>query len=187
MESRTKVLSNGAIYDMDKGRIVAMRPELARESTQITQANSGEMAAMRMERKRAVVAAAAAAAVERDDYRTKYGDSAWIAAIAEAQYIKATTPDDPKSTDAARFLLTEAGLSERQAQASPAETASDILASIARLASIAFDNSNYRKHDIVDVGSEPGEDDGEDITGAKDVADTEDIADGEDREDDGGC
>lgn len=129
-----RLYRNGAIYDTDKGRIVAVRPELAEKNTQITRENTGEMLAKRLERKRNIIAAAAASAVERDDYRQQYGGDAWIAAIAEAQYIKATTPDDPKSTDAARFLLTEAGLSDKQQAQAPAETASDILASLASLA-----------------------------------------------------
>ena len=82
--------------------------------TLITVENTTAMHRARREQKRAVVVAAANAAVEREDYRHNHGDLAFVAAITEAQYIKATTPDDPKSTDAARFILTEAGISESQ-------------------------------------------------------------------------
>jgi len=114
---RYRVYKNGAVFDKDKGRIVALKPELATKNTQITKENTSEFLAKRLEKKRSIISEAAAAAVERDDYRAKYGDDAWIAAIAEAAYIKATTPDDPKAIDAARFLLQETGLSEaKQAQ-----------------------------------------------------------------------
>ena len=100
----TKVLSNGAVYDLEAKRIVS--------GAVLTSDGARQLVAHRTERKRAVIAQAALDAVERDDYRAQYGGDAWIAAIAEAQMRKATTPDDPKSTDAARFLLTEAGIAE---------------------------------------------------------------------------
>ena len=76
--------------------------------------------------------------------------------MAEAQYIKATTPDDPKSTDAARFLFNEAGISERQA---PGEDAAGQLVQIMgnlvefamRIVPDGSDNYNYRNHDVIDA------------------------------------
>ncbi len=111
------VAKNGVHIDPVTRRFV----KGGKPSTAIADSSQGrELANKRYERKRDIIAAAAAAAVERDDYRAAYGDDAWIAAVAEAQYIKATTPDDPKSTDAARFLLSETGLAEpKQPQTAP--------------------------------------------------------------------
>ena len=146
-----RVYKNGAIFDKDKGRIVALRPELATKNTQITKENTSEMAARRLEKKRAVIAAAAAEAVENDALRRTHGDEAWIAAIAQAQFLKATTPDDPKSTDAARFLLQEAGLSDaRQQPATPAEAVGDILRELAAVAREIADATRRDDADIVD-------------------------------------
>jgi serine/threonine protein phosphatase PrpC len=170
IDGKTRILKNGAVYDNEKKKIVAMRPELAEKNTQITKSNAGEYQAQRHQRKRNIIAAAAAAAVERDDYRLAYGGDAWIAAIAETQYIKATTPDDPKSTDAARFLLQETGLSEKQQvdSADKPQTATDtaivalINAMTQAITANGFDNSNYRKHpgDVVDGDATPADDTG---------------------------
>lgn len=108
-QAKTKTLPNGAIYDMEKHRIVsnpgggrgAFTPETARQAQ-----------ARRLELKRAAVVAGANAAVERGDYHEAFGDLAFVSAIAEVQANKALTPDDPKSTDAARFVFQEAGVAE---------------------------------------------------------------------------
>ncbi len=104
-----KIYKNGAVFDMDKGRIVAMVPELAEKSTQITPESSGALLARKVERKRAILAASALSAVERGDLRLAYGDDAWIAEIGQAMQRKATNIDDPKMVDAARFLMKETG------------------------------------------------------------------------------
>ena len=101
------VYDNGMERNADNGRM--MRPPT---SALITPETANVLQRRRQEKKREAIIAAANAAVERGDYRETYGDLAFTAAIAEAQYIKATTPDDPKSTDAARFLMQESGLSE---------------------------------------------------------------------------
>lgn len=153
MGENTKVLKNGAIYDMDKKRIVTVKPELAEKNTQITPENAGRFQAHRQERKREIMRQAAAEAVERDDYKARWGEDAWIAAITEAQYIKATTPDDPKSTDAARFLLQETGIAEAKGQAQGGEAVNISLsvpglqALAAILSGNAFDNSSYRNRE----------------------------------------
>ncbi len=122
---------------------------------------AADLARRRHERKREVIASAAAAAVERDDYRAKYGDDAWIAAIAEAAYIKATTPDDPKAIDAARFLLQETGLSEAKQPQTQGDAVTVTLSAQglqALAAMLAGDNNNYRNHgDIVDAAGIEGE------------------------------
>ena len=144
----TKILSNGAVYDMEKKRIVA-NPGGGKYA--ITSENASEFHAKRQEKKRAVIAAAAAEAVENDALRRTHGDEAWIAAIAQAQFLKATTPDDPKSTDAARFLLQEAGLSDaRQQPATPAEAVGDILRELAAVAREIAEATRRDDADIVD-------------------------------------
>lgn len=150
-DNKIRILSNGALFDTEKKRIVGLKPELAKKNVQITSENAAEFVARRVERKREIIAQAANEAVERDDYRLKYGGDAWIAAITEAQYIKATTPDDPKATDAARFLLQEAGISERQAipQADAPQLAS-ILGSVAAAAVEAAIRAG-RMDNVIDV------------------------------------
>ena len=155
-----KVYKNGAIFDTDKGRIVAVKPELAVKNTQITKENTGDMLAKRLDKKREAVIRGANAVVSEGG---KYDgtDYDFVEAIAEVQTIKALNPDDPKSTDAARFVFQEAGLADKQAQVSPVEQMSDLLQALAAFAQSIHpldgsDNSYYRKHeaDIVDAETE---------------------------------
>ena len=106
---RLHIYDNGLERDADTGRIVKAAPEF-----QIKPENANDFLRRRAEKRAATVAAAANAAVERGDYRRDYGDLAFVAAITEAQYIKATTPDDPKSTAAANFIFEQANISARQ-------------------------------------------------------------------------
>jgi len=106
---RIHIYDNGLERDADTGRIVKAAPEF-----QIKPENANDYLRRRAEKRAATVAAAANAAVERDSYRRDYGDLAFVAAITEAQYIKATTPDDPKSTAAANFIFEQANISARQ-------------------------------------------------------------------------
>lgn len=87
---------------------------------QITPADARTLAYARHEKRRAAVRAAANAAVQRADYHAAFGDLAYVAAITETQMIKATTPDDPKSTEAARWLMRESGEGEDAAGAAGA-------------------------------------------------------------------
>ena len=128
LPDNTRILSNGAVYDMTQKKIVAMRPELAIKDTQITTQNASALQARQQERKREIMLAAANDAVQRGDYKQKFGSDAWIAAVTETQFIKATTPDDPKSTDAARFLFKETGLA-----AGDASEQVDLLGGLAEL------------------------------------------------------
>ena len=157
-----KVYKNGALFDKDKGRIIAMRPELAEKNTQITSQSSGELLARRVAKKRELIAAGALQAVENDDTVRLFGEDAWIYEIGRIQAIKATTPDDPKSTDAARFLFQEAGISDKQAANSPdnmpssavlaqlAQFAADVVAPLIAQRENGFDNYTYRNHETVD-------------------------------------
>ena len=121
-----RVLSNGAIYDNDRKRIVALRPELASKPTQITSETASDFHARRQERKRAIITAAALSAVENVDALRLYGDDAWLAEIGAAMQRKATNIEDPKMVDAARFLLKETGNADQEAG-----TVADVLGSVA--------------------------------------------------------
>lgn len=103
---------DGSIRDTN-GHFLERPPKL--DDHLITSANASDYVRRRQELRAQAIAGAAQAAVEREDYRLQYGDMAWVAAIGEAQYIKATTPDDPKSTAAANFLFEQAGISAKQA------------------------------------------------------------------------
>ena len=131
-----RVYKNGAIFDKDKGRIVALRPELAVKNTQITPEKSSDYLARRLEKKRARIEAGAMAAVAQRLPDTFTGDDGdWIEAVAQQVASKALDPLDPKQVDAARFLLQEAGLSEaRQQQATPAQDIGDVLREMAAFA-----------------------------------------------------
>lgn len=123
-----RTLKNGAIYDMDKKRIVSSKDV----TTKITTDNAVLYQSQRLERKREVARAAANEAVERDDWKVAYGDMAYIAAITETAMRKATTADDPKAIDAARFALQVTGMEEAkiapaQADAIPATVAGELL------------------------------------------------------------
>ena len=150
-EDKIRVLKNGALFDTEKKRIVGMDKSKAQVNTLITSDNAADMVARRVERKREIIAQAANSAVERDDYKLQYGSDAWIASIAEAQYIKATTPDDPKATDAARFLLTEAGIADKQSiTQTDAPQLASILGSVAAAAVEAAIRAG-RMDNVIDV------------------------------------
>jgi hypothetical protein len=114
IQPRTKVLKNGALYDMVTKKIVGNDKRLATVNTQFTPESTGRNQARKLERKRELLQSAAAAAVERDDLRLAHGSDAWIAEIGQAMQRKATNIDDPKMVDAARFLFQETGLSDKQ-------------------------------------------------------------------------
>ena len=128
-----RVYESGTVLDHATGRI-AQPPQ----QHMITVDNTAQMHRARQERKQRVMLAAANEAVERADWRTTHGDMAFVAALADTAMRKATTADDPKAIDAARFLLQESGLSEAK-QAQPQQDTSagvvrDMLASLAQLA-----------------------------------------------------
>ena len=105
----TKILPNGAVYDLDKGRIVA-NPGGGTHA--ITKDNAKEFLAMRAEKRRALAREAANEAVQRGDFKTKYGDSAFIAEIVHNAQLKSQNIDDPKSIEASRFVLAVTGEAE---------------------------------------------------------------------------
>ena len=95
--ANVKVLANGAVYDLDAGRIVAMAP--GGGSTGITQANTGEMARLRAEKYRRSAAAGLARI-----HPSNTPIAAW-SYIVEKQSELATMIDKGRSsTEAARFV-----------------------------------------------------------------------------------
>ena len=132
--------------------------------------------ARRVAKKRELIAAGALQAVENDETVRLFGEDAWIYEIGRIQAIKATTPDDPKSTDAARFLFQEAGISDKQAANSPdnmpssavlaqlAQFAADVVAPLIAQRENGFDNYTYRNHEVQDGDIVPGT-----VTGSEDV------------------
>jgi hypothetical protein len=111
-EPRLKTLKNGAVYDLDQGRIVSA----ANVTTKITPERSVELLSRRQELKRQRILAGAARTLERGEW-DKATDLDVAEAIGEAVMMKALNPDNAKQVDAARFILTESGLSEAQQQA----------------------------------------------------------------------
>lgn len=149
-----KIYKNGAVFDTEKGRIVAMRPELAQKNTTITRENTAEYLSKRLDKKRARIEAGAMAAVSEkmpDAFTGDDGD--WIEAVAQQVAYKALDKLDPKQVDAARFLFTEAGIAEQRqpVQGGAAEAVTDILREVASIAAAlahGYDNYNYRKHEV---------------------------------------
>ena len=133
LEPNTKILKNGAIYDMTEKRIVGLKPELAEVNTQITQANASVMVKRRQELKQERIMAGAAKVLERTGEWETPTDLDVVEAIAEAVMLNAVDPTSKKQIDAAKFILTEAGLSEQKSQRENAAENSKILASPAAL------------------------------------------------------
>lgn len=142
-----KIYKNGAVFDTEKGRIVAMRPELAQKNTTITRENTAEYLSKRLDKKRARIEAGALAAVQDklpDAFTGDDGD--WIEAVAQQVAYKALDKLDPKQVDAARFLFTEAGIAEQRqpVQGTAAEAVTDILREVASIAaSLAAASSSF--------------------------------------------
>jgi hypothetical protein len=106
----------------------------------------------RMERKRAVMLAAANEAVENPAWRKEHGTEAWLAAVSQTAYLKATTPDDPKAIDAARFLLQETGLAEAKQALAPSEAAGSALLGLLELAApLIAARVQQQRADVVDA------------------------------------
>jgi hypothetical protein len=149
---RTKVLKNGAIYDLDKKRITG--------GAVLTSVKAAELVANKITNKRAAIAQAANEAVESGSIRTSYGDMAFVAEITKVMMMRATTPEDSKGVDAAKWLIQEAGIGERQQEQAQQQVVThtidpDVMALLAQIAEQqqnGFDNYTYRNHDsVIDV------------------------------------
>jgi hypothetical protein len=163
--------SDGSIRN-ERGHMLAPLPG----AHTISKEDASTLALRKQERKRQRIEAGALAAVQDklpDAFTGDDGD--WIEAVAQQVAYKALDRLDPKQVDAARFLLTEAGIAEAKqpVQATSAEAVTDILREVASIAaslaaaSHGFDNGNYRKHDVIDADTEQagGEDTGKDDGG----------------------
>ncbi len=106
-----RTLSNGAVYDTIKGRIVNGKAI----TTKITTENSLAYHSRRQELKREALSKAANAVAAQGGSvsgAAMTGDLAFVEAIGEAMAMKALTVNDPKAVDAARFLFHETGIAE---------------------------------------------------------------------------
>lgn len=112
-EPRTKVLKNGAVYDLDKGRIVA---NPGGGTTAITSETASQLHARRQELKQQRLMAGAAKVLERLGDWTDPNDMDVVEAVGEAVMENAINPDSKKQIDAAKFLFTEAGLTVAQSR-----------------------------------------------------------------------
>lgn len=109
-EPRTKVLSNGAVYDLDKKRIVSSKDV----TTKFTSARAVEVNLIKIDKKRERLMAGANAIVAKGgDYDGT--DLDFVEAIGEAVTLAALDPTSSQQVKAAEFLFREAGIGERQA------------------------------------------------------------------------
>jgi hypothetical protein len=133
-DSRTiLVYDNGMERDADTGHMV--RPPAAALITTTEKAN--ELQRKRLELKRERLAAGAARTLERTGEWEMPSDLDVVEAIGEAVMLKALDPKNAKQVDAARFILDEAGFSERQARnmdESPVNAVRELLSGLAALA-----------------------------------------------------
>ena len=147
----TKVLKNGAVYDMDKKRIVS-----APTIPPINAQNAREFQKMAIAKKREV--AAAAANLEVQDVRAlTFGDYAYVADTAINMQRLATSPEAGKAAVmAASWLMDHTGLSEKAAQPDQAPTVGDVAELVNALASFISTARDVipMRSDIVDVEAE---------------------------------
>jgi len=111
---RTRILENGAVYDIDKGRIVA-NPGGGKYA--ITAQNSSAYHARRQEIKQQKLLEGAAKHLQKASKSVELpSDMQVVEAIGTAVMEKALDPKSVKQVDAARFILQESGLAESQQQ-----------------------------------------------------------------------
>jgi hypothetical protein len=107
-EARTKVLKNGAVYDLDKKKIVS--------GALLTSDKARELVKRRVELKQERIMAGAAKVLERTGGWDMPNDLDVVEAIGEAVMESALDIDSKKQIEAAKFILAEAGLSASQSQ-----------------------------------------------------------------------
>ena len=122
------VAKNGIMYRPNGGGFVKGSKVL---SAAHTTERAVELNNIRREKKRAVVLEAANAAIENGTWKTKYGDLAFVAGIVQNAMIKATTPEDPKAIESARFVMEQAGLLEDE-KSEDARKNESVLAALGR-------------------------------------------------------
>jgi len=140
---RLRTLKNGAIYDMDKHRIV----DSSKVTTLITSDNAREYQTRAVAKKRLVMAEAANSRV-RPDLVERYGDYAHVAERAETLQEIATTPDAGKAAVMAHAaLVRDTGMDEPRA----AETAQAVQSGADIVLSLIERIMSYARADVVDV------------------------------------
>jgi hypothetical protein len=149
-----RTLANGAVYDMNIKRIVA---NPGGGTTAITPANATVLQARGVELKRDALKRAANRVADQGgsvDGSILHGDTAYIEAIGEAMTMKALSVNDPKAVDAARFIFTETGVSEKQAveQHSASDPIAQALASLVNM--ITSQAGNVVNAEVIDMRSE---------------------------------
>lgn len=100
-----RLYPDGSIRN-ERGHMLAPLPGGA---PPISSANARALADIRNEQRRRLMREAANAAVQRADFAARYGGDAYLAEMAYAAQIKATTIDDPKMIEAARWLTQMTG------------------------------------------------------------------------------
>lgn len=109
-KDNTRVLSNGAVYDMSTHRIVS-NPGGGKYA--INKQNASAYARRRFELKRQRIIDAANEFVDNLDGKSPGSDDMrFITEVIKAVMQKALNSQDPKQIDAVRFILKESGLSE---------------------------------------------------------------------------
>lgn len=103
-----RILKNGAVYDLDKKRIVA---NPGGGTTAITSETASQLHARRQELKQQRIMAGAAKVLERSGEWEVPNDLDVVEAIGEAVALSALDPTSKKQIDAAKFILSESGLS----------------------------------------------------------------------------
>lgn len=159
-QSHLRVLANGAVYDMNKKRIVDSK----NVTTKITSESAVLMQSRQQELKREALRRAANAVAAQGgsvDGRELTGDMAFVEAIGESMAMKALTVGDPKAVDAARFLFTEMGISEKKEakQEEDSGAGADLMRALADIAGAVARSLNgetipIQLHDTIEAQSE---------------------------------
>jgi hypothetical protein len=109
------VYESGAHYNVTRKHLVK-----APESAMLTTERSRELKEKFIEKKREAMVRGAGRALEKAQPGEWAVPNALdvVEALAEAATMKALNPDNPKQIDAARFIMTETGMSESQTKTS---------------------------------------------------------------------
>jgi thymidine phosphorylase len=142
------VYESGAHYNVTRKHLVK-----APESAMLTSERSRELKEKFIEKKREAMVRGAGRALEKAQPGEWAVPNALdvVEALAEAATMKALNPDNPKQIDAARFIMTETGMSESQTKTSEdAQQFAPLGDAIAQLAAI-LKQIHSDGREIVDV------------------------------------
>jgi hypothetical protein len=138
------VYESGAHYNVTRKHLVK-----APESAMITKENAWKFKEQLAEKKREALVKGAARVLERSGEWETPNALDMVEAIGEAVMLKALNPDNPKQVDAARFMMTEAGLSETQTKTSEeAQQFADLASAAGQL--VAFLRDLHQPRDVID-------------------------------------